>query len=189
MRSACRRIATDLSTGGNHPLPYGSELFRMLDPGRVVFVGEARRRNRSAARPRFHRPPATGAGTAAAWASPGHRRACSARRQRTRGVPRSIACARFRAVRRTSSTDTDLRKGKAERLMFSLHPAAPSPSSTRPPETWSAVATIFASSAGGRNITGVTKVPRRRLDVLAANAAIVVQASWATLPTSSFCER
>ena len=31
-------------------------------------------------------------------------------------------------------------------------------------------------------------VLRRRLDVLEASAAIVVQASWATLPTSSFCE-
>ena len=58
----------------------------------------------------------------------------------------------------------------------------------RPPETWSAVAAAFASSAGARNVAGETSVPKRSVVVRAASAAIVVQASCATFASSSVCE-
>ena len=80
------------------------------------------------------------------------------------------------------------RERKAERLMLAGHPPDPSPSSTRPPEMWSAVATAFASTAGGRNVAGETMVPSRRTEVRAARPAMTVQASWATLPSSSLVE-
>jgi hypothetical protein len=73
--------------------------------------------------------------------------------------------------------------------VLALHPAAAEPEFfIRPPETWSAVAAAFASSAGARNVAGDTSVPKRRRDVLAASAAIVVHASCATLRCSSSCE-
>ena len=58
------------------------------------------------------------------------------------------------------------------------------PSSTRPPETWSAVTTIFARFAGWRNVTGDTIVPRRIRSVTAASAEIVAHGSSAP---RSFC--
>ena len=58
----------------------------------------------------------------------------------------------------------------------------------RPPETWSAVAAAFASSAGSRKVAGETSVPKRSVGVRAASAAIVVQASCATFPASSAVE-
>ena len=57
---------------------------------------------------------------------------------------------------------------------------APSPSSTRPFETWSAVTTDFArTDAPDRNVTGDTNVPSRSRSVRAPSAASVVQASSA----------
>ena len=54
---------------------------------------------------------------------------------------------------------------------------APSPSSTRPPDTWSAVTTILASTDGCRKVAGETSVPSRMRLVRAASAARVAQAS------------
>src|SRR5437764_1331204 len=42
---------------------------------------------------------------------------------------------------------------------------------------WSTVTTLFASTEGGRNVTGETIVPRRILSVRAARPASVVHAS------------
>ena len=58
----------------------------------------------------------------------------------------------------------------------SLQPV-PIPTSTRPPETWSTVATTLASSDGCRKVAGETSVPRRTVLVTAASAARVAQAS------------
>ena len=54
---------------------------------------------------------------------------------------------------------------------------APNPSSTRPPETWSAVTTTFASSDGWRNVAGETIDPSRMRCVTPASAVSVAQAS------------
>ena len=51
--------------------------------------------------------------------------------------------------------------GKPYAVCSSAFQPAPRPSSTRPPETWSAVAAAFASSEGWRNVTGETSVPSR----------------------------
>ena len=51
------------------------------------------------------------------------------------------------------------------------------PSSARPPEMWSTVTTLFASTEAGRNVTGDTIVPSRSVVVRAASPASVVQAS------------
>ena len=53
----------------------------------------------------------------------------------------------------------------------------PSPSSARPPETWSTVVTMRPSTEGCRKVTGVTIVPSRRRSVTAASAASVAHAS------------
>jgi hypothetical protein len=52
------------------------------------------------------------------------------------------------------------------------------PSSTRPPEIRSTVVAALARTAGSRNVTGETIVPRRRRSVLAASAPRRVQASF-----------
>ena len=54
---------------------------------------------------------------------------------------------------------------------------APNPTSTRPPEMWSTVVALWASTDGGRNVTGETIVPRRIREVCAAMPASVVHAS------------
>ena len=51
------------------------------------------------------------------------------------------------------------------------------PSSTRPPEMWSAVTALFASTDGCRNVAGDTSVPSRTSDVIAASAQTVPHAS------------
>ena len=52
----------------------------------------------------------------------------------------------------------------------SSHQPAPMPSSTRPPLTRSTVIAAFANTAGRRNVTGETRVPRRIVVVDAASA-------------------
>lgn len=54
---------------------------------------------------------------------------------------------------------------------------APRPSSTRPPDIWSACATAIASGPGSRKVADVTKVPSRMRSVWTASADSVVQAS------------
>jgi hypothetical protein len=54
---------------------------------------------------------------------------------------------------------------------------APMPNSSRPPETMSTVAAIFASMAGGRKRLLVTSSPRRSRSVCAAMADSSVQPS------------
>ena len=54
---------------------------------------------------------------------------------------------------------------------------APRPSSTRPPEMWSTVATILASTGTRRNVTGETIVPSLIRLVTAASPASVAHAS------------
>ncbi len=49
----------------------------------------------------------------------------------------------------------------------------------RPFETWSAVTTIRATTAGWRKVTGETSVPSRIRSVRTASAAIVAHASCA----------
>ncbi len=53
----------------------------------------------------------------------------------------------------------------------------PMPSSTRPPEMWSAVTALRASTEGWRNVAGETSVPSRSRDVIAASADSVAHAS------------
>ena len=59
----------------------------------------------------------------------------------------------------------------------SSHQPAPIPISTRPPLIRSTVTAAFASTAGSRNVTGDTSVPRRMVDVTAASPARFVHAS------------
>ncbi len=51
------------------------------------------------------------------------------------------------------------------------------PRSTRPPLMRSTVTAHFARTAGNRNVTGETIVPSRIVDVTAASAARLAQAS------------
>ncbi len=53
----------------------------------------------------------------------------------------------------------------------------PMPSSMRPPEMWSAVTALRASTEGWRNVAGETSVPSRSCEVIAASAHSVPQAS------------
>ncbi len=55
----------------------------------------------------------------------------------------------------------------------------PIPSSTLPPEMWSTVTALLASTAAGRNVTGETRVPSLIRSVTAARPASVVHASSA----------
>ncbi len=71
----------------------------------------------------------------------------------------------------------DLGQVEAVELVLGLHQPAPIPTSTRPPETWSAVTAAFASTAGWRKVAGETIVPRRSFTVVALSAVIVPQAS------------
>ena len=52
-------------------------------------------------------------------------------------------------------------KGKPYGACSASYQPAPIPSSTRPPEMWSTVTTLFASTGAGRKVTGETSVPRR----------------------------
>ena len=62
---------------------------------------------------------------------------------------------------------------------------APSPSSTRPPEMWSTVATIRESTDGRRKVAGETIVPSLIRSVTAASPASVAQASSEPRPDTS----
>jgi hypothetical protein len=53
----------------------------------------------------------------------------------------------------------------------------PIPTSIRPPETWSTVATTLASSDGCLKVAGDTRVPSLTVLVIPASAASVAQAS------------
>jgi len=55
--------------------------------------------------------------------------------------------------------------------------AAPSPNSSRPPERWSTVTAVLASTAGWRYVFPVTMQPMRTRVVASAMAASIVQAS------------
>ena len=88
------------------------------------------------------------AASAPASAAPARPRACSGYRGSRRALP-SRGGGRSRAARRTSRRGSQ-RSGKGKpyaRCSRSIQPA-PIPSSTRPPEMWSTVATAFASSPG-----------------------------------------
>ena len=70
-------------------------------------------------------------------------------------------------------------KGKPYAACSSSFQPVPSPSSTRPPEMWSAVTASFASMDGWRKVAGETSVPSRSADVTAARPQIVPHASRA----------
>ncbi len=59
----------------------------------------------------------------------------------------------------------------------SSNQAAPIPSSSRPPETWSMVAAMFATTAGCRYVTPRTSIPQRTRLVCAAIADSSVRPS------------
>jgi len=69
------------------------------------------------------------------------------------------------------------REVEAQPLVLLLVPAAPRPTFTRPPDTWSTVTTSAASSDGWRYVTPVTSAPSRICVVTAPRAASRVHAS------------
>jgi len=67
--------------------------------------------------------------------------------------------------------------GIPERLRLLDEPATPTPSSKRPFDSTSIVATCFASLIGCAVMSGTTAMPRRTRSVAAATNAMVVIAS------------
>ena len=62
------------------------------------------------------------------------------------------------------------RNGKPYAVCSTSDHPVPSPSETRPPDTWSAVSASLASTDGWRKLDGETIVPSRSVVVRAASA-------------------
>jgi hypothetical protein len=105
-----------------------------------------------------------------------------------RGPVAPVAAHRFDLLLEPREARLHLGEREAERLVLGLHPAGSH--SERHAATRDLVRShrAFASTAGGRNVTGETSVPSSIVEVRAARAGITAQASSAARP-GSVCDR
>ena len=156
------RLAVGALAGLGHHVPPPVGLFRHGE-GRVVLVGPADGRGD---RPRLRGP------------ADDDRRPRLLHRLRARlasGAP--VLVDRRELTLELGHAFADRPNAKPQARCSASYQPAPIPSSTRPPETWSTVTTLLASTAAWRNVTGETSVPSRSRSVRAARAASVVHAS------------
>ena len=135
-----------------------------------------RRARRRAGRP-CRRGSAAGAAAAPAWAARRRPRGGRSAPSKSNGSRPQERCTISTCSASRSNRSRRLSNGKPNARCSPSCQPAPIPSSTRPPETWSAVTTLRASTDGWRNVAGDTSVPSRSVVVSAASALIVLQAS------------